>query len=480
MKILAIVIGNNNYPDPDKLTGAIADAQAMHDVFVRLGYHTIPFYDCRQADIPLVLETLEKELPNFDASIFYYAGHGFQVDGENFLPSIDCQISYANKYQLRQESIVLSELLDIYRPYDKKTNIIILDACRVRPALRGCADSFAPIQAPQGTLIAFSTSPNSTAKESRAGGHGLYTEALLTYIGRERLAVEELFKKVRRTVVQWSSNTQIPWEHTSLIGDFYFNTGQMVVSLQIPYHESVVKDAMYNEPGEFGRQIAEIKSCDFYRQNPAIDVLCAKRAVELDKNQQFILGRNLLQSSSASFSAQRFMNSIAVNLRKYHTADGDNHVLNGMLFEIYFDSHGEFRGENLKRHFFDEIMALRNHPEFAKSFNFIRTVLAPYRDALVFFMPDDNSKVDIDITASSQKTTNTIGEEETWSIISSISVNGADITEAVRRKYVWYGVNFIDVLAEITKAPLNAIDIHSNVPLEHRITFEKEEGDTPF
>ena len=125
MKILAIVIGNNNYPDPDKLTGAIADAQAMHDVFVRLGYHTIPFYDCRQADIPLVLETLEKELPNFDASIFYYAGHGFQVDGENFLPSIDCQISYANKYQLRQESIVLSELLDIYRPYDKKTNIII-------------------------------------------------------------------------------------------------------------------------------------------------------------------------------------------------------------------------------------------------------------------------------------------------------------------------------------------------------------------
>lgn len=472
MNILAIIVGNNNYPEPDKLTCAIADAQAMHDVFVRLGYHVIPFYDYRQADIPTIMETIEKELPKYDASIFYYAGHGFQVDGENFLPSIDCQISCVGKHQLRYESIVLSELLDLYRPHSKKTNIVILDACRVRPANRGGVDSFAPIEAPQGTLIAFSTSPNSAAKEGGPNGHGLYTAALLSYIGRERMTVEALFKKVRRTVAQWSGNTQIPWEHTSLIGDFIFNTGQMVVSPQLPYHESVVKDAMYNEPGVFGQLISEIKSCDFYRQNPAIDKIWEKRTSELDNNQQFIFGRNLLQASSASFSAQRFMNSMAVNLRRYQTAEGDNHVLNGILFEIYFDSHGEFRGDQLKRHYFEEVMSLRRYPDFEKSFNFIRTVLNPYRDNMPFFFPDEVARVDVDITGSLRKTINAIGEEETWSIISTISVDGKDITDVVKNKYVWYGVNFIKTLAEVTKAPVDAIDIHSNIPIERHIQFE--------
>lgn len=256
------------------------------------------------------------------------------------------------------------------------------------------------------------------------------------------MTVEALFKKVRRTVAQWSGNTQIPWEHTSLIGDFIFNTGQMVVSPQLPYHESVVKDAMYNEPGVLGQLISEIKSYDFYRQNPAIDKLWEKRTSELDKNQQFIFGRNLLQASSASFSAQQFMNSMAVNLRRYQIDEGDNHVLNGILFEIYFDSHGEFRGDHLKRHYFEEIMSLRRYPEFEKSFNFIKTVLNPYRDNMPFFFPDEDAKVDVDITGSLRKTTNAIGEKETWSIISAISVDGKDITEVVKNKYVWYGVNF--------------------------------------
>ena len=97
MNVLAIIIGNNNYPEPDKLTNAIADAKAMCDVFQRLGYKTIPFYDFHNDDIPMIMETIEKELPRYDVSIFYYAGHGFQVDGENYLPSIDCQISYAGK-----------------------------------------------------------------------------------------------------------------------------------------------------------------------------------------------------------------------------------------------------------------------------------------------------------------------------------------------------------------------------------------------
>lgn len=479
MKILAVVIGNNDYHMPDKLTNAVADAQAMADVFVRLGYDTKTIYNFQRGDVPGIMEMLEKELPNFDASILYYAGHGFQLDGENFLPAIDCQISYANKYQLRQESILLSELLDLYRPYGNKTNIIILDACRIRPANRGGVDSFAPIEAPQGTLIAFSTSPNSVAKDGGANGHSLYTAALLSYIGRERLSVEELFKKVRRTVVQWSGNTQIPWEHTSLIGDFSFNIGQMVVSPQIPYREDVVKDADYKGEGVFGDLVGELRSCDFYRQNPAIDSIWRMNPSDLDKNQQFIFGRNLLQASAAAFSAQNFMSSLANNLRRYNTQDGNNHILNGILFEIYFNSHGEFRGGDLKRHFFEEVIALKRYPAFAQSFSFIRTVLNPYRESLIYFIPEDDAKIDVDISLTEENVKNAL-HDLTYSVISLITVNGKDITELVKKHYLYRGISIQEAIAIATNAPIDAVTLHPNIPLLKNITFVKGDEDDAF
>ena len=473
MNVLAVVIGNNDYPEPDKLTNAVADAMAMHEVFQRLGYHIIPFYNFHQGEIPKIMETIEKELPKHDASIFYYAGHGYQVDGENFLPSVDCQVSYAGKHQLKYDSIVLSDLLDLYRPHTNKTHIIILDACRIRPAYRGGADSFAP--------IAFSTSPNSTAKDGGPNGHGLYTAALLSYIGRERMTVEELFKKVRRTVAQWSNNTQIPWEHTSLIGDFSFNTGQMVVSPQIPYHEKVVKDADYDDTGTVGTLIAEIRSCDYNRQNPAIDRLWSMKAVDLDKNQQFIFGRNLLQSSSASFSSQRFMNSLASNLRKYQTPDGDNHVLNGILFEIYFDSHGEFRAGGLKRQYFEEVMELNRNPAYVKSFSFIRAVLNPYKEDFIYIIPEEgDGKLDVDIAVRQEKVTNFIGGEELYTIVTQVSVNGKDITDEVKQRIGFSGIGIQEAVAIVAKAPVNAISIHSNMPLQRHIAFEKTEDENPF
>jgi uncharacterized caspase-like protein len=91
--------------------------------------------------------------------------------------------------------------MEIYKKSEKKTHIAILDACRKRSQGRGGYDSFAPVDAPSGTLIAFSTSPNCAAKDSSGEGHSVYTKALLNYIGREQLTVEQLFKNVRRTLL---------------------------------------------------------------------------------------------------------------------------------------------------------------------------------------------------------------------------------------------------------------------------------------
>lgn len=477
MKVLAVVIGNNNYFDPDKLKNAVHDAEEMAESFRRLGFDVIEGYDCTNVDCGRILTAFENGLIDYDASIFYYAGHGFQEDGENYLPSIECQISYADKHMLKCNSIQLSELLDIYRKNDKKTHIVILDACRKRSGVRGGGNSFAPVDAPPGTLIAFSTSPNCAAFDSGSDNHSFYTKALLGYIGRERMMVEELFKKVRRTVAQWTHNAQIPWEHTSLIGDFCFNTGQMVASPQLPYKENVVRDSEYDEVGEIADLIKTIKILDYYKQNPAIEKLRAKNADDLDKNQQFIFGRNLLQSSSMANSAKHFMEDLANNLRKYTTTDNENHVLNGILYEIYFDSHGNFRESNIKRNqYFDTIMSLRKRQEYEKSFEFIRTILEPYQDRLIYIIPADDTKLDVILVMREESSPNSFGEDVFYVIISNISINGMDITDKVENVFKWTPMDLQLAIAIVCHAPYDAISLHSNIdfPEGHKnIVFDQ-------
>jgi len=341
-----------------------------------------------------------------------------------------------------------------------------------------------PVQAPKGTLIAFSTSPSDGARDGGLEGHSIYTGALLKYIGRESLSVEELFKKVRKTVYNLTEGKQTTWEHTSLIGDFYFNTGQLVYSLELPYDESVVKDNTYDSnKDEFSHLIGELKSYNWDWQNRAIDKLLACRAGDLDRNQQFILGRNLLQAGSA-FHVASFFERLSEDLRKY-SKEGENHVLNGILFEIYFDSFGQFRQNKIKNQHFEEVMALRTNPTFAKSFDFIRSMLGPHRDQL-YWIPDRNDKIiDVDILASSQKVQKRFGGEDVYEVISKINVPGQDITELVADRYggiIGKDVSALtNAIANYLNAPVKLIQINSNISIKN-IAFadKKEKSEEPW
>lgn len=404
MKTLAVVIGNNDYYENAKLLNAVNDANAIVDVFIRLGYDVIHKTDCSMQISMEVLEEFEKRIPDYDATIFYFAGHGFELDGENYLASIECQVANPTKYHCKMTCIVLTEVLQILNKNSEKVNIVIIDACR-KAFERGTTNAFSPVRAPKGTLIAFSTSPNESAKGSGLDGHSIYTGALLTYIGRQWISVEELFKKVRKTVFNLSEGRQTTWEHTSLIGDFHFNVGQLVHSIDIPYDASVVKDSEFkNDGNNFSELIHETKSGNWNRQNDAIEKIFRIKPQKLNKNQQFILGRNLLQAADGhAHEGATFFRDLQNNLKGY-SIEGENHLLNGILFEIYFDSYGEFRREKFKTPFFDAIMGLRNNPAFEKSFGFISALLEPYRDIL-YWIPSKNAPVlDIDVVATTQKT----------------------------------------------------------------------------
>ena len=302
----------------------------------------------------------------------------------------------------------------------------------------------------------------------------------MKYIGRERLSVEELFKKVRKTVYNLSGGKQTTWEHTSLIGDFYFNTGQLVHSLSIPYSEDVVKDINYSGSDEFAKLIGDIKSYDWNIQNPAIIKILKIVTSNLDKNQQFILGRNLLQASGAAREAQNFMKSLPINLKRFLTNDGNNDLLNGILFEIYFDPHSNFRKDKTKKHNFDEIILLRKNPLFRKSFEFISNLLLSTDYPLIYIPQNKDEIFDIDVVANNEKISNAIGIETEYQIISKITCNSVDILNEVSNYDIYYKneLGLKVILGNFLSAPIDLIQINSNIILK-KIAISKglEEDD---
>jgi hypothetical protein len=241
--------------------------------------------------------------------------------------------------------------------------------------------------APKGTLIAFATSPGETASDG-TGNNGLYTSALLAHIEDENITIEELFKRVRNTVSAFSNGKQTSWEHTSLTGNFYFNSGQIISAKTGIYSEKAVADAQYDSTGTtLGEQIIErLKRYSWDYQNSAIGKIREIDPKKENGNTLFVLGRNILQSAcGGSFSAQNFVQYISENIKRFNV-DGKNHVLNGILFEIYFNREGKFRYDRLKACFMDDIMSIQKEKTYESSIQFIQDQLKPFNDYL-FVVP---------------------------------------------------------------------------------------------
>lgn len=489
MKTLALVLGNNNYHDSAKLINAINDAKGVADIFERLGYDVILKTDFNRDECGDILSELKTKLKEtkYDACIFYFAGHGFEEKGENYLTSIDAQIPSTKEY-LERTSIRLNEIFDILKENEIRINILIIDACRILPE-RGGSLKFSNIELPKGTIIAFSTSPNKGAYDSGIEEHSIYTGALLKHLTsiKDYITVEELFKRVRKTVYDLSEGKQVTWEHTSLIGDFKFYMNQIEYSLDIPYNEKVVKDAYYEENGTpISKIIMELKKNSWDIQNRAISNFLLIRPNNINKDELFIIGRNILQSAEENaFASIKFIENIAFNLQKYFTKDNENHLLNGILFEIYFNSFGEFRKEHFKKHFFEIIFSLRKDQKYSKAFEFIHKALLPHKNNL-FYIPNvgKGENIDISISAIKSNVINSLGEKIPYQEIQSIRIFSRDIIDDIYKK--GYSLNpsteeeLKDFLSHFIFAPKELINIISNIKLTNIILRKKNEPDLPF
>jgi uncharacterized caspase-like protein len=218
---VALVIGNATYKEAP-LVNPVNDARAFSRTLRDAGFEVIEVHNAGAIQMRRAIRDFGERLRQNGAGLFYYAGHGVQVRGRNFLVPVDADVRYED--EIEDQSIDVALVLGKMESAKSRVNLLILDACRNNPFARNTrslASGLAPMEAPSGTLIAFATSPGQVASDgSRA--NGLYTEYLVREMAQPGIKVEDVFKRVRASVRGASQGRQVPWENTSLEGDFYF------------------------------------------------------------------------------------------------------------------------------------------------------------------------------------------------------------------------------------------------------------------
>jgi len=237
-KRLALVIGNGKYPTA-ALKNPANDARAMARTLKELGFEVTLRENTTQRDLAAAIRQFGSSITPGSAALFYFAGHGMQVKGRNYLVPVDADIQLED--EVPYSTIDVSLVLDKMEVGKSAINLVILDACRNNPfarRFRSSSTGLAQMDAPIGTLIAFATAPGSVAQDG-AGENGIYTKHLLENIALPGLPVEQMFKRVRVGVAKETSEAQIPWESSSMKGDFAFKEAQASASQDKLIEEAV-------------------------------------------------------------------------------------------------------------------------------------------------------------------------------------------------------------------------------------------------
>ena len=218
---IALVIGNSNYPN-NPLRNPVNDAKVVHRKLKALGFRVNTLLDADQRRMERGFVDFGKRLQSGGIGLFYYAGHGLQIDGENYLMPVDSNLSIVE--DVRYDGVALGRMLGQMREAGNSMNIVLLDACRNNPfesSFRSSSQGWAQVTAPSGTFISFATAPGSVAADG-GGKNGLYTANLIKHMDTPGLPIEEMFKRVRTDVQRESQGKQVPWDSSSLIGHFSF------------------------------------------------------------------------------------------------------------------------------------------------------------------------------------------------------------------------------------------------------------------
>ena len=398
MKQIALLIGNEHYDIQSMdLKSPIKDVNSLGEALEELGFMVRRKNDLTAHEMGMYLSAFEKELTDYEVGLFFFAGHGFQVDGKNYIACKD--IGIADETTAKNTGFPLDNIINIFEESKLRVVIFIIDACRsyICGGIRGCFEGLAPISAPKGTIIAFSTSPGQTAGED--SDHGFYTGALLNHIKTPKISIEEMFKRVRNEVYQRTSGKQVTWEHTSLLGDYYFKSSFISPS-DIPYSAIAMADYNYTpaKPGLCRDLINGLKTPDWYIQNPTIHKFESNynALTSEERDDVFVLGRNLYQAlCGESHAAIDWVDQIENNLQKIPDRPAKD-LLAGMVFEIYFNNKGKLRDAfKIAPLYYERILLELQSDRYEEERLLINDKLSAYTQRVMFIPGNDPIEIDI-------------------------------------------------------------------------------------
>jgi hypothetical protein len=239
---LALVIGNSAYQSTP-LDNPINDAQDMAATLGNLDFKVILKRNADQRTMEDAIRSFGRQLRKGGIGLFYFAGHGVQMGGRNYLIPVDARIE--SESDVKYEAVDAGRVLGKMEDAENRLNIVILDACRNNPyarAFRSDQRGLARMDAPTGSLIAYATAPGEVAADGPER-NGIFTKHLMHHMVAPNLTIEQVLKRVRVDVARQTQGRQIPWESSSLMGDFYFNPSKPPKTVQA----SEVSSAADNE-----------------------------------------------------------------------------------------------------------------------------------------------------------------------------------------------------------------------------------------
>lgn len=389
---VALVIGNQRYAEDKPLPNAINDVNLMAKTLTGLGFAVTQRQDLNRTAFAAAVTEFAARIPEGATALVYYAGHGMQIGGNNYLNPVDMQLT--SEVGAQMHSYSLKQMLESLARSKSAVNIVILDACRNNPFQPQGAVRYrsfgnrglSRVQAPRGTLVAYSTGPGLLAADGTEG-NSVYTAALARHLTEPGQEIEKIFKRVATEVRKKTFDDQIPWYDTSLTDEYY---------LKPPEGVTVVagKPLKYASAGNVngtavrrGRKAAPNADEQWYRQMTAsewsqIDWEIQQRVKRLTPDEIPLLehkagaGNVMAQTTlglahregidrarhAATGQVMRFKANNTKALRWLNkAADAGFPVAQAELGEMYYAGHGVDRDLQASRHWM-ELAAAAEYP----------------------------------------------------------------------------------------------------------------------
>ncbi len=241
---VALVIGNAAYK-ASPLANPVNDAQDMAKSLRALGFDVVERTNITSKQIGRTLRAFRTKIKPGDVALVFYAGHGLQINGENYLPAVDADI--VGEEDVPNQSLSTRQIKDVLAESKTSMNLVFLDACRDNPyarSFRSATRGLSRENAPSGTLISYATRPGGVAADG-TGRNGLYTSVLLKAMEETNPPIEQVLKQVVRGVTAASNGAQEPWMEGSLVGDFCFGScsvtsNETIASIKQPDDETAL------------------------------------------------------------------------------------------------------------------------------------------------------------------------------------------------------------------------------------------------